>query len=215
MPMGLHNSPPIHQRWVTAALWPLIGKICHVYIDDIVIWSKTVADHTQHLQMVLEALRTANLYLNPKKCRFYQTELDFLGHHISARGIEANDLKACKIVNWPVPKSATEVRSFLGLVRYISMYLPKLAELTCVLTPLTTKAAKTKFPMWTDAHQQAFEDIKSLVTSRECLTVIDHVTPNGKRFSSLVMRVIGVLVAFSVLDPPGKRPDRWLSTQCN
>ena len=61
------------------------------------------------------------------------------------------------------------------------MYLPKLAELTCVLTPLTTKAAKTEFPMWTDAHQQAFEDIKSLVTSRECLTVIDHVTPNGNK----------------------------------
>ena len=78
----------------------------------------------QHLQMVLEVLRTTNLYLNLKKCQFYQTELDFLGHHISMRGIEANNLKANKIVNWPVPKSATEVHSFLGLVRYISMYVP-------------------------------------------------------------------------------------------
>ena len=131
--------------------------------------------------MVLEALRTANLYLNPKKCWFYQTELDFLGHHISTRGIEANDLKANKIVNWPIPKSATEVCLFLGLVRYILMYLLKLAEFTCVLMPLTTKVVKAKFPMWTDVHQQAFENIKLLVASRECLTVIDHVTPNGNK----------------------------------
>ena len=89
--------------------------------------------------MVLEALHVASLYLNPKKCQFYQTELGFLGHHISARGIEVNNLKANKILNWPVPKSTTDVHSFLRLVHYISMYLPKLAELTCILTPLTTK----------------------------------------------------------------------------
>ena len=159
MPIGLHNSPPIHQQRVTTALWPLIGKICHMYIDNVVIWLKTIADHTQHLQMVLEVLCATSLYLNPKKCQFYQTELDFLGHHISMRGIEANNLKADKIVNWPVPKSATEVCSFLRLVRYISMYLLKLTELMCILTPLTTKVVKTKYPMWTDVHQQAFQNI--------------------------------------------------------
>ena len=152
-----------------------------MYIDDVIIWSKTVADHMQHLQMVLEVLCAASLYLNPKKCWFYQTELDFLRHHISMRGIEANDLKADKILNWPVPKSTTDVCSFLGLVHYISMYLPKLTKLMCILTPLTTKATKTEFPMWTDVHQWAFQSIKSLVASRECLTVIDHVSPNGNK----------------------------------
>ena len=58
-----------------------------------------------------------------------------------------------------------DVCSFLRLVHYLFVYLPKLAELTCVLTPLTTKATKTEFPIWTDAHQQAFQDIKLLITS--------------------------------------------------
>ena len=104
-------------------------------------------------------------------------EIDFLSHHISTRGIETNSSKVDKILNWLVPKSATDVRLFLGLVRYISIYLLNLAGHTCVLTPLTTKAAKTDFPVWMNKHQEVFQAIKDLVTSRECLTVIDHINP--------------------------------------
>jgi len=174
MPMGLRNSPPIHQRRMTSALRKLLGKICHIYLDDIVIWSDTVEQHTEHIRMVLTALREAKLYCNPRKCHFYLLELDFLGHHISARGIEANTSKVDKILQWPVPKNTTDVRSFLGLVRYISFFLPKLADYTCILTPLTTKDARRQFPAWTVEHQHAFEAIKALVVSRECLTTIDH-----------------------------------------
>ena len=67
MPMGLRNSPSIHQRCVTAALWHLIGKICHVYIDDIIIWSKSVEDHTRDVRSVLESLRAASLFLNANR----------------------------------------------------------------------------------------------------------------------------------------------------
>jgi hypothetical protein len=66
------------------------------------------------------------------------------------------------------------VRSFLGLVRYVSWFLPKLADYTAILTPLTTKAAKRAFPEWTSDHQNAFQAIKGIVISRECLTVINH-----------------------------------------
>jgi hypothetical protein len=177
MPMGLRNSPPIHQRRVTAALRDLIGKICHIYLDDIIIWSQTLDEHHAHIRLVLEALRKAKLYCNSKKCQFYLLEVDFLGHHISARGIEANSSKVDKILDWPVPKSVTDVRSFLGLVRYIAQYLPKLADFTVVLTPLTTKEAWKHFPQWTSEHQTAFEAIKAVVVSRECLTVIEHDNP--------------------------------------
>jgi hypothetical protein len=84
MPMGLRNSPPIHQQQMTAALHELLGKICHIYLDDIVIWSDTVEQHTEHIRLILGALRKAKLYCNPKKCHFYLLKLDFLGHHISA-----------------------------------------------------------------------------------------------------------------------------------
>jgi len=97
-----------------------------------------------------------------------------LGHHISAHGIEPQSSKVDKILNWPVPKSASDVRSYLGLVWYIADFLPKLADFTTVLTPLTTKEAKRNFPTWNADHQATFEGIKALVISRKCLMVINH-----------------------------------------
>lgn len=129
----------------------------------------------------MKALRDARLYCNSKKCKFYQTELDFLGHHISERGIEANSSKVDRVLQWPVPKSATDVRAFLGLVRYIAIFLPKLADHTVILTPLTTKESRKDFPTWNAAHQLAFEAIKALVVSADCLTTIDHINPRDNK----------------------------------
>ena len=181
MPMGLRNSPAIHQHHMTAALREHLGKICHIYLDDIIIWSNTIAEHVKHIDLIMDSLRKARLYCNPNKCKFFQHEVDFLGHHISERGIEPNSSKIAKVLNWPVPKSATDVRGFLGLVRYIALFLPKLADYTCILTPLTTKDAKKKFPDWTPEHQTAFTAIKSLVVSAECLTTIDHECPGDNK----------------------------------
>ena len=159
---------------MNVALRHLLGKICHIYLDDIVIWLETVEEHMKHLHLVLEVLHMAKLYCNPKKCHFYLLELDFLGHHVSAWSIEANTSKVDKILNWPVPKNTTDVRSFLGLVRYIACFLPQLTDFMHILTPLTTKEARREFPTWTMEHNTAFEGIKALVVSRECLTTIDH-----------------------------------------
>jgi hypothetical protein len=88
--------------------------------------------------------------------------------------VEADNSKVKKILQWPALRNATEVQSFLGIVRYIVVYLPKLAEWMRMLTPLTMKDAAKHFPEWTAEHQHVFEQIKSVVVSRECLTVIDH-----------------------------------------
>jgi hypothetical protein len=166
---------------MVAALRHLIGKICHVYLDDIVIWSNSVAEHAKHIDMVMAALTVAKLHLNLAKCAFFHLEIDFLGHHISAHGIEPNSLKVERILNWPVPQNATNVQSYLGLVRYVSTFLPKLADYTSVLTPLTTKDAHKCFPPLTDEHQSAFDSIKALVVSADCLTVIDHDAPGDNK----------------------------------
>lgn len=84
MPMGFRNSPSTHQRRVNAALRKYIGKICHVYLDDIGIWSQTIEEHEINVALVLQALRDAHLLCSPKKTDLFTTELDFLGHHISA-----------------------------------------------------------------------------------------------------------------------------------
>jgi hypothetical protein len=101
------------------------------------------------------------------------TEIDFLGHHISTRGIEADNKKVDRILNWPQPKNATEVRGFLGLVRYIAAFLPALADHSGVLSELTTKESERNFPLWAPKYQIAFDAIKTIVTSRDCLTTID------------------------------------------
>ena len=106
-------------------------------------------------------------------------EMDFLGHHISARGIELNISRIQKILDWPIPTNSTEVWAFLGLVQYIASFLPKLADHMYILTPLTNKCSKTQFS-WTVDHQCAFEAIKALVDGADCLTVMDHTNPGKK-----------------------------------
>jgi len=91
---------------------------------------------------------------------------------------QANSSKVDKILNWPVPKNSTDVYSFLGLISYVSVFLPKLANFTSVLTPLTTKEACKEFPEWMAHHQSTFKSIKSPVVSHKCLTTIDHQTPS-------------------------------------
>jgi hypothetical protein len=103
MPMGLQNFPATHQCYITLALRDLIGHICHVYLDDIIIWSQSLEEHERNIALVLEALRAAQLYCSAKKSTLFTTELNFLGHTISQHGIEANGSKVEHILNWPTP----------------------------------------------------------------------------------------------------------------
>ena len=81
-----------------AALCKYIGQFCHVYIDDVVIWSDNLEEHEKHVDLIMLALRQSHLYLNGKKCQIFLTELDFFGHHISACGIEPQSSKCNKIM---------------------------------------------------------------------------------------------------------------------
>ena len=96
-----------------------------------------------------------------------------MGHKISTRGIEADEKKVNTILAWPAPKTAMQTWAFISLVRYLSAFLPGLATHTSVLADLITKEADHKFPKWTEAHQNAFDGIKKLVVSHDCLTTID------------------------------------------
>lgn len=126
---------------MNAALRHLIGKICHMYLDNIVIWSNLVAEHVNHIDMVIKAPANTKLFCNRKKCQFFMMELDFLGHHISAHGIKLNSSKIQRILDWPTPVNSMDIHTFLGLVHYIVNFLPTLADYTRVLTPLMTKEA--------------------------------------------------------------------------
>jgi hypothetical protein len=132
-----------------------------------------VEDYIRDVHAVLSALHAAQLYINEKMTNLFQTEIKFLGHKISAHGMEADSKKVDMILSWPRPKTATQTRSFIGLVRYISAFLPNLMEHTAVIADLITKDADCHFPPWTDKHQHAFDSIKNLMVSRDCLTTIN------------------------------------------
>src|SRR6202522_1105084 len=151
-----------------------IGKLCHVYMDDIIIWSDSLEEHEQHVRLILQTLKDAALYINKKKTNLFCYEISFLGHIISLDGIQADPSKVNKIIDWPVPKNLKEVQQFLGLVKYLNTFLPHLAVQSSILLRLTTKECAKKFPPWNDTYQNAFEKIKQIVLSREYLTVVDH-----------------------------------------
>jgi hypothetical protein len=182
MPMGLRNAPAIHQQRVAITLCEFIGKICHVYLDDIVIWSDSIEEHHRNVRTILNTLHAAHLYCNPKKTQLYCSSIDFLGHCISNNGIEADSRKVDRILAWPRPCLATDVHCFLGLVHYLASFLPNLATHTAVLMPLTTAEATCLFPAWTAEHQVAFEAVKAIVVSCDCLTTIDHSDVKKKIF---------------------------------
>lgn len=163
MSIGLKNAPAIHQYRVTKVLHGLIGNICHIYLNDIIIWSATIKQYEKDVCAVFEALQKGCLYVNEKKTDLFQTEIKFLGLKVSAKGIEADAKKVDTILSWPVPKSAMETHSFLGLLRYIASFLSKLADYMVVLLNLVMKDTDKHFSAWTDTHQAVFNSIKKLV----------------------------------------------------
>ena len=118
MPFGLCNAPATFQRLMQVVLTGLEGKSCFVYIDDILVFSKTFEDHLHHLTQVLERLRKAGLTLKPRKCCFLRKEVVYLGHVISSEGIAPDPEKTNKIHHYPVPTDVTKLRQFLGLASY-------------------------------------------------------------------------------------------------
>ncbi|MGH7240309.1 MAG: RNase H-like domain-containing protein, partial [Candidatus Saccharimonadales bacterium] len=174
MPMGFCNSPSIHQRRMYKALRHLIGKICHIFMDDIIFWANSLKEHEENARQVLLALREADLYCSPRKTILFSVETEFLGHIISRNGIAADPKKIEKIVNWPTPQSVTDVRAFLGLTQYLRKFIKDLAKHTAILTPLTMKEQQKSPFIWNSTHQLAFVTIKGIVTTLPCLTVIDY-----------------------------------------
>ena len=118
MPFGLCNAGATFQRLMDIVLAGLHMDVCLVYLDDIVVFSKTPAEHLERLNAVLRRLRSAGLKIKPEKCAFFRKSIVFLGHVLSADGISTDPEKIRAVVTWPTPTSVTEVRSFVGLCSY-------------------------------------------------------------------------------------------------
>ncbi|KAI0507461.1 hypothetical protein KFK09_013586 [Dendrobium nobile] len=115
-------------------LKPFLNKFCVVYFDDILIFSKTLTDHWQHLEQIFELLQTNKLYLNISKCEFATGSTYFLGFIISADGVRVDPQKVKAITDWPTPKSFFDVRSFHGLANFYRRFIRGFSVLAAPLT---------------------------------------------------------------------------------
>ena len=172
MPFGLCNAPATFQRLMNSTLSPYIGRFCMVYLDDIIVFSKDTDSHQKHLAMVLEKLAGAGLKTQISKCEFGMAKLEFLGHIVSADGIQMDPGKVKAMTDWPVPKNSTEVKGFLGLLNYYRRFIRNFARIALPLTELTRDEAKLSFT-WTPQAQHAFETLKGKMVTGPVLQMPD------------------------------------------
>ena len=164
MPFGLMNAPGSFQNMMNTVLADLIyRRNVLVYVDDIIIWSNSFEEHLQLLDEVFSRLRKAGLKLNLKKCKFLTQQVKFLGHIVNANGILPDPKKVESLVNFPAPKSAAELRRFYGMASYLRRHVSNFARITAPLCGLLN-APDASFN-WSDAHNQAFLELRSAIAN--------------------------------------------------
>ena len=138
----------------------LVGKYYFVYLDDIVVFGKTLQEHNDNLRLLLQRLRETGLKLQPDKCEYLRPELEYLGHLITAKRVKPNPAKTEAVKNFKQPKNVTEIQSFLGLAGYYRKFIKNFSHIAKPLTALT-KNINTFY--WTDKHTKVFNELKELL----------------------------------------------------
>ena len=174
MPFGLKNAPATFQRLMNNVLRGLIGKELFVYLDDVVVYSCTLAEHERRLERFFERLREHNLTLQTEKAKFLKDQVIYLGHIIAADGVRPNPEKIKAVAEFPVPKSRKNLKQFLGLVNYYRRFIPDMAKRARPLTSLTS--LKTPF-YWTEKHQESFEDLRQALCKEPVLRYPNYEEP--------------------------------------
>ncbi|GBG62033.1 hypothetical protein CBR_g28509 [Chara braunii] len=175
MSFGLTNAPATFQTAMNDIFRDILEEYVLVYLDDILVYSRTLEDHIRHLRDVLQRLRKHGFYAKLSKCRFAQRKVDFLGHHVSNQGVHKDDAKITAIAEWSVPTSANQLRSFLGLTSYYSNFIQGYARYSYVLT--STLLRKNPPWFWTPLCEDAFRALKKAVTCAPVLRLPDFDRP--------------------------------------
>lgn len=167
---GLTNAPSTFQAVMNRLLEPFIGKFALVYMDDVLIYSKSSADHAEHVSLVLQKLREHRLFANRSKCEFCKTEISFLGHVVFSQGLKVDPRKVSTVQNWPAPSDVSQVRAFLGLGNYFRRFIQGYSNLVRPLNDLLKKGVPFR---WDVRCTNAFNGLKSALLNAPVLTLPD------------------------------------------
>ena len=168
VPFGLAQAPAYFQELMTGILKDFTFAIA--YLDDIIIFSRTVEEHLNHIKWVFKKLRNAHLSMKLSKCHFFPMEIQYLGHILSTKGIKPLPSKTQAINNMHPPKTPKQVCAFLGLVGYYRKFIRNFAKMAKPLTLLTHQQANFE---WTPTHHNAFLTLKESVIQAPILCYPD------------------------------------------
>ncbi|GKB23418.1 putative reverse transcriptase domain-containing protein [Tanacetum coccineum] len=149
---------------------PYLDKFIIVFIDDILIYSKSKEEHEVHLKTILDLLKKEKLYAKFSKCKFWLQEVQFLGHVVNHDGIHVDPSKVESVKNWKIPKSSTEIRSFLGLAGYYQRFIENFSK---IVKPLTLLTQKNNTYVWGDKQDEAFRILKEKLCNAPMLALPD------------------------------------------
>ena len=166
LPFGVCNGGATFQRLMDYVLSGLSWKICLLYLDDIIVFSKTFEEHVQNLSLVLTRLQNSGLKVAAKKCHFFQKRVKFLGHIVSQDGVPTDESKTKCVREWPQPQNVKEVRQFMGLCAYYRRFIHQFAK---IARPLHQLTEKNRPFVWDNDCQRAFVELKRLLTSSPIL----------------------------------------------
>ncbi|KAL0559002.1 hypothetical protein IC582_003591 [Cucumis melo] len=170
MSFGLTNAPAVFMDLMNRVFREFLDTFVIVFIDDILIYSKTEAEHEKHLCMVLQTLRDNKLYAKFSKCEFWLKQVSFLGHVVSKAGVSVDPAKIEAVTGWTRPSTVSEVRSFLGLAGYYRRFVENFSRIATPLTQLTRKGAPF---VWSKACEDSFQTLKQKLVTAPVLTVPD------------------------------------------
>ncbi|GJP39060.1 hypothetical protein CLOM_g23451 [Closterium sp. NIES-68] len=170
MPFGLTNAPATFQAEMNHILRPLLDECVVVYLDDILIYSRDMKQHVEHLRRVFEILRRERFYVKLSKSEFALEKVQFLGHMVSAQGVHVDPKKIEAVRTWKTPENVKELQQFLGFANYYNRFVPQYAKLAAPLTNLLKKNTPYK---WETKHQEAVEQLKQALTSAPVLILPD------------------------------------------
>ena len=201
MPFGLCNAPSTFERLMETVLQGLQWSSCLVYLDDIVIFGRTEREMLDRMDEVFERLGKAGLKVKPRKCKFFASETNYLGHVIGRDGIRVSPEKVAAVKEWPVPECTTEVRSFLGTASYYRRFVAGFATIAAPLHNLTGKDVPF---VWSPECQRAFDQLKDVLSRAP---VLAFPVPGAKFVLDTDASDCGIGAVLSQLVPAGTDGD--------